>query len=65
VPYWVISRTGPNASQDIAFAAGQKIKMALFNTDYPVEAPEQTSSGRIQQNFLYAGGGIAWNYQIV
>jgi hypothetical protein len=64
VPYWVISRTGPNASQDIAFAAGQKIKMALFNTDYPVEAPEQTSSGRIQQNFLYAGGGIAWNYQI-
>lgn len=64
VPYWVISRTGPNASQDIAFATGQKIKMALFNTDYPVEAPEQTSSGRFQQNFLYGGGIINWNYQI-
>ena len=65
VPYWVISRTGPNASQDIAFAAGQKIKMALFNTDYPVEAPEQSSSGRFQQNFLYSGGAIVWNYQLL
>lgn len=64
VPYWVISRTGPNASQDIPFAVGHKIKMALFSTDQPVEAPEQASSGRIQQNFLFNGGGINWNYQI-
>ncbi len=64
VPYWVISRTGPNASQDIAFAAGQKIKMALFNTDYKIEAPEQTNASRFQQNFLYGGGAIVWNYQI-
>ena len=64
VPYWVISRTGPNASQDIAFATGQKIKMALFNTDYKVEAPEQTNSGRFSQTFLYGGGAINWNYQI-
>lgn len=64
VPYWVISRTGPNASQDIAFAAGQKIKMVQFNTDFPAEAPEQTSNGRLQQNFLYSGGPIVWNYQI-
>jgi hypothetical protein len=62
VPYWVISRTGPNSSQDIAFAAGHRIKMALFNTDYPVEAPEQASSGRFQQNFLYGGGTVVWNY---
>lgn len=65
VPYYVISRTGPNASQDIAFAVGHKIKMALFNTDYPVEAPEQNSSGRISQTFLYGGGAIVWNYQLV
>lgn len=64
VPYYVISRTGPNASQDVPFAVGQKIKMALFNTDYKVEAPEQSSSGRFQQNFLYGGGAIAWNYQL-
>lgn len=65
VPYWVISRTGPNASQDIAFAIGQKIKMALFTTDYPVETAEQTAFGKIQQNFLYAGGAVInWNFQI-
>jgi hypothetical protein len=64
VPFWVISRTGPNSSQDVAFATGQKIKMALFNTDFPAEAPEQTTSGRFVQNFLYAGGPIVWNYQI-
>jgi hypothetical protein len=66
VPYYVISRTGPNASQDIPWVVGHKIKMALFSTDYPVEAPEQSSSGRFQQNFLYAGGSaVVWNYQIV
>lgn len=64
VPYWVISRTGPNSSQDIAFAVGHKIKMALFNTDYPAELPEQSTSGRLQQNWLYAGGAIVWNYQL-
>ncbi len=64
VPYWVISRTGPNSSQDIAFAIGHRIKMALFNTDYPAEAPEQSSSGRFVQNFLYGGGTVNWNYTI-
>ncbi len=65
VPYWVISRTGPNASQDVAWVVGHKIKMALFNTDFPVEAPEQSSSGRFQQNFLYSGGAVVWNYQLL
>jgi hypothetical protein len=65
ISYWVISRTGPNASQDIAFATGQKIKMALFTTDLKVEAPDQTNSARFTQNFLYNGGAIVWNYQIV
>lgn len=64
VPYWVISRTGPNNSQDAAFAVGHKIKMALFNTDYKVEAPDQTNSARFTQQFLYGGGAIVWNYQI-
>jgi hypothetical protein len=64
VLYWVISRTGPNSSQDIAFATGQKIKMALFNTDYKVETPDQTTSARFSQTFLYGGGAIVWNYQI-
>lgn len=69
-PYWVISRTGPNASQDIPFAAGQVIKMALFSTDYPVEVMAQTGPGRVSQTFLYggggsgAGGGINWNHTI-
>lgn len=62
VPYWVISRTGPNSSQDVAFAVGHRIKMALFNTDFPAEAPDQATSGRMQQNFLYGGGAVVWNY---
>jgi hypothetical protein len=62
VPYWVISRTGPTNSQDAAFAVGHRIKMALFNTDFPAEQPDQTTSGRMVQNFLYGGGAIAWNY---
>lgn len=63
-PYWVISRTGPNASQDIPFAIGQKIKMVQFGTDYPTETPETTASGKMSQAFLYSGGPIVWNYQI-
>lgn len=66
VPYYVISRTGPNASQDVAFAVGQKIKLASFATDYPVEVPDQSTSGRLSQTFLYGGVGtvINWNYQL-
>ena len=65
VPYWVISRTGPNSSQDIAFAVGHKIKMALFTTDYPAEVPDQSQSARFSQSFLYGGGAIVWNYQLL
>jgi hypothetical protein len=65
VPYWVISRTGPNASQDIPFAIGHKIKMALFTTDYAVETPDQSTSARLSQSFLFNGGsGVVWNYQL-
>lgn len=64
VPYWVISRTGPNSSQDVPFAVGHKIKMALFNTDYFAEAPEQNSSARFSQSFLYGGGPVIWNLQL-
>lgn len=69
VPYWIISRTGPQNSQDIAFAIGQKIKMASFKTDYPIWVLDASGQERIQQNWLYDGAGfggvsINWNYQI-
>lgn len=67
VPYWVISRTGPDASQDVPWAVGHRLKMALFSTDYLVEAPEQAASGKASQTFLFGGGvasAVNWNYKI-
>lgn len=62
-PYWVISRTGPNASQDIAFAVGQVIKMALVTTDYSFPVLENNTPIRSTQNFVYSGSSN-WNYLI-
>lgn len=63
IPYWLISRTGPNASQDIDFAVGHVIKMARFNTDYPQLLIEQNKPVRGVQNLLYQGS-YNWNYPI-
>lgn len=62
-PYWLISRTGPTASQDINFAVGHVIKMARFDTDYPQLVAEQNAPLRGTQNLLYSGD-FNWNYHI-
>jgi len=62
-PYWLISRTGPDASQDINFAVGHKIKMARFLTDYPQLLLEQNRPVRGTQNLVFQGD-YNWNYQI-
>lgn len=62
-PYWVISRTGPNASQDINFATGQRIKMARFLTDYPVDILENNTPVR-GQNSLVFQGDVNWGYTL-
>ena len=64
VPYWLISRTGPNASQDIDFAAGHRIKMARFLTDYPVDVLENNAPVR-GSNTLAFQGDVTWNYVLV
>jgi len=63
IPYWLISRTGPNASQDIAFAAGQVIKMARFKTDVPQVIIENNSPIRKSQALVYQGSSN-WNYTL-
>lgn len=63
VPYYIISRTGPNASQDIPFAVGHVIKMALVQTDLPVPVLENNTPVRYSQSFVYQGSSN-WNYTI-
>lgn len=60
IPYWIISRTGPNASQDQNFAAGHRIKMARFNTDYPTFVLENNTPVRGSNTPLFAGD-VLWN----
>lgn len=61
--FWVIQRTGPEASQDINFAIGHKINMALFETDYPQTLLEQNRPARGVQNLLFQGSYL-WNANI-
>lgn len=63
IPYWIISRTGPNASQDINFATGQRIKMARFLTDYPIDLLENNTPVR-GQNTLVFQGDVNWGYTL-
>jgi hypothetical protein len=64
IPYLLISRTGPNASQDINFAVGHVIKMASFMTDYPQLSMENNSPVRGVQSLLFDGAVVNWNYTI-
>lgn len=64
IPYWLISRTGPNASQDINFAAGHRIKMARFLTDYPIDVLENNTPVRGQQSLVFQGDTL-WNAVLV
>lgn len=63
IPYWLISRTGPNASQDINFVAGHKIKMAKFVTDYPQDVLENNAPIRGLQSLVFKGDSN-WNYTL-
>lgn len=66
VPYYVISRTGEQGSQDAAFVVGDRVKIVGFNTDHPVEVVEQGSTLKRQANLLYSPTmGFAWNYKLV
>jgi hypothetical protein len=62
--YWLISRTGKQGSQDANFAINDRIKMALFSTDYAVDLIENGKPLRGQQNFSYAGS-LNWNYKVL
>lgn len=65
VPYYIISRTGAQGSQDIPFAIGQRIKVVGFKTDLPNEIVESGTTLKRQQNFLFNPTmGYAWNYTI-
>lgn len=63
VPYWLISRTGPNASQDIDFATGHVIKMAKFKTDIPQFVLENNTKVRGTQALLFQGS-VNWNHTV-
>lgn len=63
IPYWLISRTGPQGNQDDAFAIGDVIKMAKFNTDYPVDSLANNSSVKGSQTLLFQGSSN-WNYHV-
>lgn len=65
VPYYVISRTGIQGSQDDPFAVGDRIKIVGFNTDLPVEVVEQGSTLKRQANLLFDPTlGFNWNYTV-
>jgi hypothetical protein len=63
IEYWLISRTGPNASQDTDFASGHVIKMAHISTDQPQYVLEQNTPVRGLQNPSFTGE-YNWNYLI-
>lgn len=63
IRYWLISRTGPDPSQDVPFAAGQVIKMALFETDYPQLVIERNRPVRGTQALVFQGD-VNWNHTI-
>jgi hypothetical protein len=63
IPYWLISRTGPNLAQDINFAVGHRIKMASFLTDYPADTLENKTPIR-GVNSLVFQGDVLWNYTV-
>lgn len=63
IPYWLISRTGPNPSQDVPFVPGHIIKMAKFYTDYPQYVLENNAPIRGLQNLVFQGD-VAWNIEV-
>lgn len=63
IPYWLISRTGPNASQDINFAVGHVIKMANFKTDIAQSIMENNTKVRGTSALLF-NGSYNWNYTL-
>lgn len=48
---------------DVAFVAGDEIKMAAVSTDYPVDVLSSGENARITQNFLNRGWSN-WNYTV-
>lgn len=63
IPYWVISRTGPDASQDIDFAVEQVIKMVKVTTDVPQLVLSSGAPIMGLQNTIFTGD-YNYNYHI-
>lgn len=63
IPYWLISRTGPDNSQDDDFAVGHVIKMARVMTDIPQTMMERNTPVRGVQAFAFQGD-YNYNYHI-
>ena len=63
IPYWFISRTGPDGAQDADFEVDQVIKMASFLTDVPQLVIENNTPIRGTQNLIFQGD-YNYNYHI-
>lgn len=63
INYWLISRTGPDASQDVDFAAGHIIKMARISTDQMQYVLAQNAPVRGLQNPTFKGD-YNWNFTV-
>ncbi len=59
--YIAVLRIGPDS--DVAFAAGDQVRMAHVSTDHGVDAVGSGDNARIQQNFLNKGWSN-WNYEL-
>jgi len=60
IPYWLISRTGPQYAQDQDFTVDHVFKMARFLTDYPQDILENNTPIRGTQALVFQGD-VAWN----
>jgi hypothetical protein len=59
--YIAILRVGKDS--DVAFDAGDEIKMVAVATDYPVDTVASGENARVNQNFLNKGW-VNWNYVV-
>jgi len=59
--YVAVLRIGPDS--DVAFAAGDQIRMVAVSTDFPTEVLSNGENARIQQAFMNKGW-VNWNYTV-
>lgn len=59
--YIAVLRVGPDS--DVAFAAGDEVRMVHVGTDNPVDVVGSGENLRVQQNFLNRGW-VNWNHEL-